>query len=81
MDNAPIDNLVGRDAEIRWNDIHHRQEVRDSVRQQTGEVGLTMTGRNEFKPVTATQKKLRTSLNEAVASAGGYANPEPVVGS
>lgn len=81
MDNAPVDNLVGRDAERRWEDIHHRQGIRESVRQETGITGLSMVGRNTFKPLTTTQKELRTSLNEAVASAGGYENPEPVVGS
>lgn len=81
MDNAPVDSLVGRDAEARWNDIRRRQEIRDGVRRETGEVGLSMNGRNAFQPLTSTQKELRTSLSEAVASAGGYTNPELVPGS
>lgn len=72
MDNPPLDNLIGKDAEVRWNDIHHRQEIRDKVRKESGEVGLSMTGRNTFEPLKVEQKKLRTSLHEAVAARGGF---------
>lgn len=80
MDNAPVDNLIGRDAERRWDDIHRRQEIRDKVRVDSGEAGLSMTGRNEFTPVTVQQKELRTSLNETVAASGGFVSSEPVPG-
>ena len=80
MDNAPTDNLIGADADRRWADIHRRQEIRDKARAASGETGLSMVGRNEFKPVTGTQKELRTSLNETVASSGGFVSSEPVPG-
>ena len=72
MDNAPVDNLVGADSERRWADIHHRQEIRNRVRQETGEAGLTMVGRNDFQPLSQEKKELRTSLNETIASSGGF---------
>ena len=31
MDNAPVDNLIGADADRRWADINRRQEIRDRV--------------------------------------------------
>lgn len=80
MDNAPVDNLIGADADRRWADINRRQEIRDRVRAQAGETGLSMTGRNEFTPVTVQQKELRTSLNETVAASGGFVSSEPVPG-
>lgn len=51
MSNAPIDVVVGRDAEARWADIKRRQELRNKVRQNSGEHGVRMTGRNEFQPI------------------------------
>ena len=81
MDNAPVDSFIGKDAERRWEDINRRNELRDKVRSETGETGLSMVGRNEFTPITTTQKELRTSLNEAVTSGGGFKSSEPVPGS
>jgi putative FmdB family regulatory protein len=80
MDNAPIDNAIGKDAELRWTDINRRQEARNKVRQDTGTTGLTMVGRNDFAPLTETQKELRTSLSEAVEASGGFKNSDPVPG-
>ena len=51
MSNAPIDAIVGRDAETRWADINRRQELRNKVRQESGEQAVRMTGRNEFAPI------------------------------
>jgi len=51
MSNAPIDVVVGRDAEARWSDIKRRQAIRDNVRQTSGEQAVRMTGRNEFEPI------------------------------
>jgi hypothetical protein len=51
MSNAPIDVVVGRDAEARWADIKRRQELRNKVRQDSGEQAVRMTGRNEFTPI------------------------------
>lgn len=80
MDNAPTDNLIGGDADRRWADIRRRQELRDTVRKESGEVGVSMVGRNRFQPVTSTQKELRTSLNEAIASSDVPIPSEPVPG-
>lgn len=80
MDNPPVDNFIGKDAERRWADIHRRQETRDRVRQETGTQGLTMVGRNDFQPLSPTQKELRTSLNETIASSGGFRDTEAVPG-
>lgn len=51
LSNSPIDAVVGRDAEARWADIKHRQKIRNKIRQQSGEQGVRMTGRNEFAPI------------------------------
>jgi putative FmdB family regulatory protein len=51
MTHEPFDIAVGRDAEVRWADIHRRQNTRNKVRQESGEQALVMTGRNEFQPV------------------------------
>lgn len=68
--NAPIDIIIGKDAEMRWNDIHSRQEIRDNVREQSGTVGLTSVGRNEFAPISSEHKALRTEVTAAVESSG-----------
>ena len=52
-DNAPFDVAIGRDAAARWERIHERQSKRDKVRQESGAAGLTMTGFNEFQPLSA----------------------------
>ena len=70
MGNAPMDNVIGKDAENRWEDIQHRNDIRNKIRSEAGEQGLCMVGRNEFAPITSTQKELRTSLNEAVEKEG-----------
>lgn len=80
MDNAPLDNYIGKDAERRWEDIHQRQEVRNKVRKETGSAGLTMVGRNDFQPLSPDKRELRTSLNETIASSGGFRDTDPVPG-
>lgn len=60
MSQAPIDVVIGRDAEARWADIHRRQEMRDKVRQESGKEAVQMTGRNEFKPVDKTLQFVET---------------------
>mgnify|MGYP005615570817 CR=1 FL=1 len=81
MDNAPVDSIVGADAARRWEDIHHRQELRDKVREETGSTGLSMVGRNDFQPLSPDKKELRTSLNETIAASGGFPGAEAVPGS
>jgi|SRR5271157_402694 len=51
MTHEPFDIAVGRDAEVRWADIHRRQAIRDKVRRESGQQALVMTGRNEFAPI------------------------------
>lgn len=70
MSQAPLDVVIGRDATKRWEDIHRRQEQRDKVRKDSGETGLTQTGRNEFQPITPDQKKARTEGQRAVDREG-----------
>src|SRR5574337_1166419 len=57
MSQAPLDVVIGRDAEKRWDRIHQRQEVRDKIRQDSGKSGLTATGRDTYeahdKPLVA----------------------------
>jgi phage FluMu protein Com len=67
---APIDTMIGKDADRRWEDIHKRQEIRDKVRRESGSVGLTMVGRNEFAPISEEVKATRTELNGILPSSG-----------
>lgn len=57
-----MDVAIGRDAERRWADINERQQIRDSVRQKSGQVGLSMVGRNEFVPLSSDQMETRTDV-------------------
>lgn len=66
MSQASFDVVIGRDAEKRWKGIHSRQEKRDKVRKETGETGLTATGRDDYQPITPGQKKVRTDVRDAV---------------
>lgn len=67
---APIDTIIGKDADRRWEDIHKRQEVRDKVRKDSGSVGLSMVGRNEFAPIAEEVKVARTELNDILPTSG-----------
>lgn len=64
MDNSPIDNAIGKDAEKRWEAIHERQETRDKIRKETGSVGLTRISKDEYKPISEENTKLRTDLHQ-----------------
>jgi hypothetical protein len=75
MGNKPFDVAVGRDAEMRWNEIHRQQEIRDKVRQETKQTGLAITGFNEFRPVSEENKKLRQAGMKAVEREGFKAEP------
>jgi putative FmdB family regulatory protein len=70
MDTAPIDVVVGRDADARWARINERQEVRNKVRQESGVVGLTATGTNEYQPIDTKQKFRRTDAMKTVEKDG-----------
>jgi len=65
-----IDITIGKDANRRWQDISDRNELREKVRAQSGEVGLSMVGRNEFAPLPETEKKNRTEALAAVTKDG-----------
>lgn len=65
-----MDVAIGKDADRRWEDINTRQATRDRVRQQSGQMGLTMVGRNEFAPVPEATKALRTEAAAALSETG-----------
>lgn len=65
-----MDVEIGHDAATRWADINERQATRDKIRQQTGQVGLSMVGRNEFSPLPEKDKVIRTDVNEALTESG-----------
>lgn len=67
---APIDVMIGKDSDRRWEDINKRQEIRDKVRKETGSQGLSMTGRGEFAPVTEDTKVKRTESVEVLTQSG-----------
>lgn len=68
--NAPIDNVIGKDAERRWEDINIRQEKRDKVRREAGSAGLSMVGRNEFRALPESEKTARTELSSSISREG-----------
>jgi hypothetical protein len=69
MDNAPIDNIIGKDADARWSDIHERQQIRNTARTQTGSAGLTEVGKNEFAPISEKSKETRTEVTASLKQA------------
>ena len=71
-----LDVEIGHDAATRWADINERQAKRDSLRQQTGQIGLSMVGRNDFAPLSEKEKVTRTEVTEAVAESGFKAETE-----
>lgn len=80
MDNPTMDLAVGKSATERWDTIHKRDEVKDKVRQESGQQGVTLVAPGEFAPITPQQKELRTSLTETIAQTGGFKNSETVPG-
>lgn len=71
-----VDVAIGKDANRRWEDLHNRQSLRDKVRQQSGQAGLSMVGRNEFVPLPETEKVARTEAAEAVTVEGFKHQPD-----
>ncbi len=70
MSQAPLDVVIGRDAEKRWKNINQRQDKRDKVRREAGKTGLTQTGYNEFQPLSDEKKAKRTEGMRAVEKEG-----------
>ena len=84
MDNAPLDNFIGKDAEKRWTVLKDRQAKRESVRKETHAQGLTAvglgnSGAETYKPITPEQKTMRTGVTQAIEGAG-YGSTLPVPG-
>lgn len=65
-----IDVAIGADAERRWEDIHQRQAQRDRVRQESQQVGISMTGRSEFTPLTPEDHQRRGEALDILAQQG-----------
>ena len=77
--NAPIDIVIGKDSERKWDNIHKRQEIRDKVRKESGVMGLSANNQGEFKPVSPMAQGLRAELNEILPKVGhktSYDSPE-----
>lgn len=70
MDNSPLDNLIGKDAERRWARHNETQQVRDEVRQKHNTVGLSATGPETYVPLAPERKALRTEVTKAVERDG-----------
>lgn len=71
MDNAPVDAVVGRDAEAKWERIHERQAKRDKIRKESGVTGLTATGTNEYEPLKTKKRFNRTDAMKSLEKEGG----------
>jgi hypothetical protein len=72
MTHQTVDVLVGKDAEARWSDIYRRQELREKVRKESNQTGISMTGRNEFKPLSKNKNTVRTEASRQAEKAGEY---------
>ena len=75
MDNAPLDNFIGRDAEKKWDLLNSRQKARDGVRvsaqaQGLSAVGIGPTGPEAYKPIAPEQKAARTEVVHAIKKTG-----------
>jgi hypothetical protein len=66
---APLDVVIGKDADRKWDSIHTQQEVRDKVRKETGSVGLTRT-KDGYAPISEETKQKRTELNDVLTQTG-----------
>lgn len=66
MTNQPLDVVVGRDAEIRWTEVHRRQELRDAARRRTGQIGLTEAAPDQFTALSPEQQRVRTAALAAL---------------
>lgn len=71
-----VDIAIGKDADRRWQDISDRQQIRDRVRQQSGSLGLSMVGRNEFVPLPEGERVARTEGSAAVSTEGFKHQPD-----
>lgn len=75
MDNPPVDNLVGKDSELKWGLLRERMQARDKIRVATATQGLSATaigatGPEGYKPVTPEQKATRTEVTRAIEASG-----------
>lgn len=72
MSQAPIDVVIGRDAEARWADIRKRQAIREKVREASGEQAVSMTGRNEFQPIKGAERRFVKAGNATTTRDNHY---------
>ena len=82
MDNAPLDNFIGKDAEQKWGLLRERQKQRDAVRVEAQAQGLTAvgiggTGAEKYQPIAPDQKAQRTQLTQTIERSG-YGRTLPV---
>jgi hypothetical protein len=71
MSNQPIDITVGHMANARREQLAERQTTRDKVRAASGQVGLTATSHDTFRPITKKEQALRETIHHRVQQAGG----------
>jgi hypothetical protein len=71
MGNQPIDVTVGHMADARREQIAERQQKRDKVRKESGQVGLKATSHDTFRPITRAEQAARESMHHRVQQAGG----------
>lgn len=67
---APLDVVIGHDADRRWKDIHTQQETRDRVRKETGSLGLSVNSKGDYTPISEESKAKRTELQEVLSTSG-----------
>lgn len=48
MTHQSIDVTIGRDAEARWEKLNERKSVRDKIRRESGKMGITQVGRDQY---------------------------------
>jgi hypothetical protein len=75
MDNAPLDNFIGKDSEQKWDLLHARQQARTTARVEANTQGLTAvglgkTGAEKYQPIAQAQKVQRTQLTKTIERAG-----------
>lgn len=74
--NAPVDIIIGADANRRWSDIKEKQAIRNKVRVDTNTPGLTKVGPTEYVPISDQQKLLRTEVLDSLVRSTSSTEPK-----
>lgn len=73
---APIDLMIGADADRRWTDYNDRIGQRNEVRKASGSLGLTEVHDGKFVPISDERKSERAHMYDVAERDGLPRNSE-----